>query len=85
MKWVVREGFMEELTLQLSLKDAVGLVRQPRMSWGRGKHEQGNRGVNADGVLVIGWETSPTREMAAPGWCCKGGRVSPVFGETGWL
>lgn len=27
MKWVVREGFMEELTLQLSLKDAVGLVR----------------------------------------------------------
>lgn len=55
------------------------------MSWGRGKHEQGNRGVNADGVLVIGWETRPTREMAAPGWCCKGGRVSPVFGETGWL
>lgn len=45
---------MEELRLELFLKDMMGLDRQERVFLGRGKREWRTRGVNAHGMLVIG-------------------------------
>lgn len=47
---------MEGLSLELSLKDVVGLNRRVRAFWGRGKHEGRKHRVNGDGVLVMEWE-----------------------------
>lgn len=44
---------MEELGLDLSLKDMVGVDRQVEVFWGGG-HSRGT-GVNVHGVLVTGW------------------------------
>lgn len=72
----VREGFTEELRRELSLKEV-------RVFWGRGMHEERRRGERGKGVLVIGLGTGPTRDMVTVGLCCYGGQVWPGFAETG--
>lgn len=57
---MVREGFTEELRWGLTLKEV-------RVFWGRGMHDERKQGERGDGVLVIGWGTSPIRGLVILG------------------